>query len=142
VGGSYNGSLPQKGKPILSFRTQQRPILFALAQVAVWEAYADWCIKLFTDKSIEYPIRHGIATAFKAVLTQGTQASLFALSERCGAQGLFEYNHIIENQLEARGISIAEGDVLALCIRASSLLIPQHPTYRCSMTPTMIVIAN
>ncbi|KAL3495497.1 acyl-CoA dehydrogenase/oxidase C-terminal [Aspergillus germanicus] len=127
VGGSYNDPLPQKGKPILSFRTQQRPILFALAQVAVWEAYADWSIKSFTDTTINYSMRHGIATTFKAVLTQGTQASLFALSERCGAQGLFEYNHIIENQLEARGISIAEGDVLVLCIRlATELLLNRY----------------
>jgi hypothetical protein len=130
VGGSYDGRAAPK--PILSFRTQQRPILFALAQVTVWEAYADWSTKLFTDKSIDYSIRHGIATTFKAVLTQGTQSSLFALSERCGAQGLFEYNHIIENQLEARGISIAEGDVLVLCIRASLL----------SILLGMIVVAN
>ncbi|CEL01765.1 hypothetical protein ASPCAL01343 [Aspergillus calidoustus] len=125
VGGSYDGRAAPK--PILSFRTQQRPILFALAQVTVWEAYADWSTKLFTDKSIDYSIRHGIATTFKAVLTQGTQSSLFALSERCGAQGLFEYNHIIENQLEARGISIAEGDVLVLCIRlATELLLNRY----------------
>ncbi|KAL2811762.1 acyl-CoA dehydrogenase NM domain-like protein [Aspergillus granulosus] len=124
-GGSDRGrSLP---KPIISFRTQQRPILHALAQVSIWEAFADASIKLFTDPTIAYPVRHGVAATFKAVLTQGAQSSLFALSERCGAQGLFEYNHIIENQLEARGISIAEGDTLVLCIRlATELLLNRY----------------
>ncbi|KAL3455375.1 acyl-CoA dehydrogenase/oxidase [Aspergillus heterothallicus] len=64
-------------------------------------------IKLFTDESIAYSVRHGMAATFKAVLTQSTQASLFSLSER--------------------GISIAEGDTLVLCIRlATELLIGRY----------------
>ncbi|KAK9234724.1 acyl-CoA dehydrogenase/oxidase C-terminal [Lipomyces kononenkoae] len=114
-------------KPIITFRTQQRPILHTLSQIAVYECYAQWSIRGFIDTGLDYRVRHGIATAFKAVVTQAAQASLFALAERCGAQGLFEYNNIIESQLEARGISIAEGDTLALCIRlASELLIGRY----------------
>ncbi|KAK9238581.1 acyl-CoA dehydrogenase/oxidase C-terminal, partial [Lipomyces kononenkoae] len=114
-------------KPIIFFRTQQRPILHTLSQIAVYECYAQWSIRGFTDVRLDYRVRHGIATAFKAVVTQAAQGSLFALAERCGAQGLFEYNNIIESQLEARGISIAEGDTLALCIRlASELLIGRY----------------
>ncbi|KAL5362174.1 acyl-CoA dehydrogenase NM domain-like protein [Aspergillus floccosus] len=114
-------------KPIISFRTQQRPILRTISQIAVYESFAEAAVKIFMDSGIDYRVRHGVATAFKAVLTQAAQTSLFALSERCGAQGLFEQNEIIESQLEARGISIAEGDTMTLCIRlASELLLERY----------------
>lgn len=112
VQGSHN-----KPMTIIGFRTQQRPILHALAQVYVFDAYAEDSARLYVDSRIEKPVRHGIGTVLKAVVNQATQSSLYSLAERCGAQGLFEYNNIIESQLEGRGISIAEGDVLALCIR-------------------------
>ncbi|QRD94019.1 hypothetical protein F9C07_2286186, partial [Aspergillus flavus] len=75
------------------------------------------------DPKIPYIVRQGIAAAFKAVLTRATQESLHQLAERCGPQGLFAYNNIIDNQIEARGNSIAEGDTLALSIRLASELI-------------------
>lgn len=112
VQGSHN-----KPMAIIGFRTQQRPILHALAQAYVFDAYAEDSARLFVDTRIEGPVRHGIGTVLKAVVNQATQGSLHSLAERCGAQGLFEYNNIIESQLEGRGISVAEGDVLALCIR-------------------------
>ncbi|KAJ9218775.1 hypothetical protein DTO027B5_8754 [Paecilomyces variotii] len=122
VQGSHN-----KPMAIIGFRTQQRPILHALAQVYVFDAYAEDSARLFVDTRIEGPVRHGIGTVLKAVVNQATQGSLHSLAERCGAQGLFEYNNIIESQLEGRGISVAEGDVLALCIRlASELLLGRY----------------
>ncbi|OKL64197.1 hypothetical protein UA08_00272 [Talaromyces atroroseus] len=116
-----------KPTPIISFRTQQRPILHGLAQIAVFEAYARCSVQRFMHPDLETPVRHGIATTLKAVLNSATQTTLFNLAERCGAQGLFKHNHIIENQLEVRGISIAEGDVTALCIRlAAELLLGRY----------------
>ncbi|KAI9375221.1 acyl-CoA dehydrogenase NM domain-like protein [Aspergillus egyptiacus] len=113
--------------PIISFRTQQRPLLRGIAQTVVFDAFAQASIKLFVDKEIDDRVRHGVAAAFKAVLAQATQSTLFALAERCGAQGLFRYNSIIESQLEARGISIAEGDTLVLSIRlATELLLDRY----------------
>ncbi|CAG8304578.1 unnamed protein product [Penicillium salamii] len=105
--------------PIITFRTQQAPILHALASIAVFEAWATDCVQKFCDARLETPVRHGLATAFKAVLTKATQDTLYTWTERCGAQGLYEHNHIIESQLESRGISISEGDTLTLCIRKS-----------------------
>lgn len=113
--------------PVISFRTQQRPILHALAQVAVFEAYAEDSVQRFMQPGLKPPVRHGIATALKAVFNSATQTTLYNLAERCGAQGLFQHNHIIENQLECRGISIAEGDITALCIRlAAELLLGRY----------------
>jgi alkylation response protein AidB-like acyl-CoA dehydrogenase len=103
--------------PIISFRTQQIPILHTLAPIAVFDAWLLEATERFSDTGLEASVRHGIATCLKATVAKATQESLYTLAERCGAQGLYEHNHIIESQLECRGISISEGDVLTICIR-------------------------
>ncbi|CAI7610691.1 unnamed protein product [Penicillium glandicola] len=113
----------EKPKPIISFRTQYGPILHTLAQISVFEAYAQASTKYFQDPNVAPPVQHAIGTMLKAVFHKAGQASLFTLSERCGARGLFENNHIIESMLETRGISIAEGDSLVLSIRLTSELL-------------------
>jgi hypothetical protein len=110
-----------KPTPIISFRTQQRPILYALAQIAVFEQYTHECIRQFMQLSDNPMVRLGVTASMKAVLISATQSSLGNLVERCGAQGLFEYNHIIEAKLETHGIAIAEGDILTLCLRTEAL---------------------
>ncbi|KAJ7485009.1 hypothetical protein B0H11DRAFT_1148270 [Mycena galericulata] len=113
--------------PIISFRTQQLPILHTLAQTQVLEAFAATAIEWFTRDGLDMTVKHGIAASLKAVMLQHVQTSLYQLAERCGAQGLYEHNQIIESQLELRGVSIAEGDILALCIRlASELLLGRY----------------
>ncbi|TDL26559.1 acyl-CoA dehydrogenase NM domain-like protein [Rickenella mellea] len=117
------------GQPfsIWNFRTQQLPIVRALAQVYVMKAHALEAIRMFKDTDIDVRTRMGIAASVKAAMIQHTQSSLFALSERCGAHGLFEHNQIIATQLEMRGVGIAEGDVLALSIRlATELLLGRY----------------
>ncbi|KAJ5951126.1 uncharacterized protein N7479_009539 [Penicillium vulpinum] len=116
----------QKLKPIISFPTQYGPILHALAQIFVFEAYARRSIQYFQDTNLAPPVRHAMGTMSKAVLYKTSQACLFTLSERCGAQGLYENNHIIESMVETRGISIAEGDTLVLSIRLTSDLLLNH----------------
>lgn len=107
--------------PIISFRTQQRPILHTIAQIAVLEAYGDAIYARFMREKSD-AVRHGLSTTLKAHVAQVTQKSLFDLTERCGAQGLFGYNQIIESQLGTRGINIAEGDILVLAIRKFTLV--------------------
>jgi acyl-CoA oxidase len=85
--------------PIISFRTQQLPILHALAQVFVLEAFAKDAAERFVARGLDPRIRYGIAAVFKAVMVHHVQSSLFALAERCGAQGLFEENQIIASQV-------------------------------------------
>lgn len=88
-----------QARPLWSFRTQQFPILHALSQVYVMRAYATEAIRLFKDDALDIRVRMGIASALKAVMTTQSQASLVLLSERCGAQGLFEHNQIISIQV-------------------------------------------
>ena len=81
--------------PIWSFRTQQLPLFQALSQVYVMKAHMLEATKLFTDKALDVRIRMGVAATVKASMVQQCQASFFALSERCGANGLFQHNQII-----------------------------------------------
>lgn len=80
--------------PIFSFKTQQSPIFVALAQSIVLEKCYDVTTALFRDSSMDSRVLHGLAAAFKvAAITQAQEANI-SLSERCGAQGLFNYNGI------------------------------------------------
>ncbi|KIY68009.1 acyl-CoA oxidase [Cylindrobasidium torrendii FP15055 ss-10] len=109
--------------PIISFRTQQLPIFVAVAQTYVLSALQNYCVKNFMDAEHPFQVRHAFACIFKAVALEHSQTSHIVLSERLGAQGLFDYNQIVSQLSEIRGIVIAEGDVLVLCIRLASELL-------------------
>ncbi|KAG1789199.1 acyl-CoA dehydrogenase NM domain-like protein [Suillus plorans] len=110
-------SLQGNPLPIISYRTQQLPLLHAIAQAFVLRALHKWAVQQFMDKNLDVRVRHGIAACCKAVMHQHAQVANYALSERLGAQGLFEYNQLSNFYSEARGVSIAEGDILALSMR-------------------------
>ncbi|KAG7447424.1 acyl-CoA oxidase [Guyanagaster necrorhizus] len=110
-------------QPIISFRTQQIPIFTAVAQTYVIEAWTKHAIKHFMDPAADRQARHAITTIYKSVVMENAQTTHFNLSERLGAQGLFDYNQIITQFAEIRGIVIAEGDVLVLAIRLASELL-------------------
>ncbi|KAJ7485867.1 acyl-CoA dehydrogenase/oxidase [Mycena latifolia] len=113
--------------PIFSFRTQQIPICTTIAQAFVLRAFHRQAIKLFVDETLSPFVRHGIATCFKTVVVRDCLASHVAITERCGAQGLFGYNQLIRYHDEIRGVAIAEGDILVLSIRlATELLLEKY----------------
>ena len=121
IAGTYSfrrtvGGPDGRRSSIIHFRTQHVSILHALAESAIFEAYADEATNRFVAEK-NPAVQHALGTCFKAAIGPATQTRLFQLSERCGAQGLFKHNQIIGLQLEARGINIAEGDILVLCIR-------------------------
>ncbi|KAG1814209.1 acyl-CoA dehydrogenase NM domain-like protein [Suillus variegatus] len=103
--------------PIISYRTQQLPLLHAIAQVFVLRALHKLAVEQFMEKNLDVRVRHGIAACCKAVMLQHAQVANYVLSERLGAQGLFEYNQLSNFYSEMRGVSIAEGDILALSMR-------------------------
>ena len=131
--------------PIWSFRTQQLPILQGLAQLAVARAYSTEVTSLFRCSLAKQPVDErllvGIAVSVKATLLARLLQFLSAMTERCGAQGLFEENTLIGLQVyktnvgfneylhlltlfpknEIKGAVIAEGDVLTVSI--SKLLL-------------------
>lgn len=82
--------------PIMSFRTQQLPILRAISKQHVMQALRNVIIRSWnSSEAVDPRVRHGLLTALKAVMNQHAQESLVELAERCGAQGLFEHNQII-----------------------------------------------
>jgi acyl-CoA oxidase len=103
--------------PIISFATQYRPILDALVQASVFDAFADDAIAMFQDQKLHPAVRHAVATSFKTTVSAATQSLLTELADRCGWQGMFAYNRIIEMAMALKGNSIAEGDYTVLCIR-------------------------
>lgn len=128
---------PGEEKAIISFRTQHQPILVGLAQAAVYSELQKVVIKSFQDSDRDPRFCHAYATMFKAMVLHAALSSTFELSERCGARGLFEANVIARSHVslrhtsfyhpltllkaDMRGITIAEGDILVLCISKSRL---------------------
>ncbi|EXM13640.1 hypothetical protein FOTG_17914 [Fusarium oxysporum f. sp. vasinfectum 25433] len=105
---------------IMSFSTQQRPIVEGWVQGKVLHAFARWTIGMCPNLSDA--TQHALATIFKATVMKASQI-LRPLTERCGWQGLCAYNQISELDLTFQGISIAEGDTLLLCIHFMSELL-------------------
>ncbi|KAI1817998.1 acyl-CoA dehydrogenase/oxidase [Poronia punctata] len=106
--------------PIIQFATQYRPILDALVLSRVYDAFSRVAIAGFQDSRLNPVVRHGLAACFKATVTMDTQAALLEIADRCGWQGLFGYNQIIETAMGMKGNNIAEGDYTVLCIRLVS----------------------
>ncbi|KAJ6613058.1 hypothetical protein B0H10DRAFT_1806269 [Mycena sp. CBHHK59/15] len=126
--------------PILSFRSTQIPILRALSQAVVLEAFYKELRPYFSnldglDLSTVVDIRNGLAAVFKTLSVHHYRDSSITLSDRLGARGLFVENQLVSLEMEIRGMTIAEGDVTVICIRlASELLLgryslpgPRHP---------------
>ncbi|KAF8901502.1 acyl-CoA dehydrogenase NM domain-like protein [Gymnopilus junonius] len=110
--------------PIISFRTQQAPILHALAQSVVLEAFFQDLRRHFTTRDAATLVqRNALSTIFKTIAIAHWRQSSMNLADRCGAQGLFAHNQIIALQMDIRGVTIAEGDILVLSIRLASELI-------------------
>ncbi|KAH8692187.1 hypothetical protein BGW36DRAFT_42969 [Talaromyces proteolyticus] len=113
--------------PIISFRTQHMPVLHALAQISVLEAFADWATTQFTNTQLDPRSRYGIAVIVKAVFVNHGQDTLAGLIERSGAQGVFLHNQMTVFEALTRITTIAEGDIQVLSIRlATELLIGRY----------------
>jgi len=80
--------------PVIKFRTQQIPIFTGLAQAYVLRAFEGWAVESFRERKEDIRVRHGIAACFKVAAVQICQAANLAISDRCGAQGLFEHNQM------------------------------------------------
>ncbi|KAI8628509.1 putative acyl-CoA oxidase [Xylariaceae sp. FL1651] len=106
--------------PIIQFSTQYRPILDAFVQSLAYDAFAEEAIAVYTNTKLSGEIRSAVAVCFKASVSPDAQITLTELADRCGWQGLFEYNKIVEVAMAIRGNGIAEGDYTVLCIRLVS----------------------
>ncbi|PYH96550.1 acyl-CoA dehydrogenase NM domain-like protein [Aspergillus ellipticus CBS 707.79] len=116
-----------KKMPVMKFRTQHLPILHAIAQVHVLQAFFVQAAVGFRGPKTDPRVRHAIATAFKAVALHHFAKSIKTLNEGCGWQGYYGHNQILQAELEFRAVGTAEGDIRVLAIRlASELLIGRY----------------
>jgi acyl-CoA oxidase len=79
-------------RPIITFSTQFRPVLQAVAVAYVLDAWAQDVVKTLSDEKAPFETRHALAVAFKAVVLRQTCHCIREITERCGAQGTFEHN--------------------------------------------------
>lgn len=106
----------QQAVSVLSFPTQYGPIISAAAHAVVIEAAGRHITTIFQQPGTPRALRQALVGIFKATATYATQRHLSELTDRCGWRGLFGFNKISELQLALKGNSIAEGDVMVLCI--------------------------
>ncbi|KAG0699133.1 acyl-CoA oxidase [Suillus ampliporus] len=126
---SMHRSLVGKGTnpvPIITFRTQQWPIAHATAVGLVMSNWFPMAAKQTADKSVDHRVRHGFAVIVKTTACRHFQRCVPEVAERCGAQGTFEHNYMARIENDGKGVIIAEGDVLTLCIRLFSELLLQR----------------
>ncbi|KAH7915579.1 acyl-CoA oxidase [Hygrophoropsis aurantiaca] len=109
--------------PILSFRTQQWPIAQATAVAHVMSNWYTVAAKQSLDKSLDHRVKHGLAVIVKTTACRHFQRCVPEVAERCGAQGTFEHNYMARIDNDGKGVIIAEGDIMTLCIRLFSELL-------------------
>ena len=142
---SMHRSLTGKGPEpirIITFRTQQWPVMHAVAVGLVLENWYAVTARRVTDTSLDPRVRHGLAVVVKTTVARHIQRCVYEVAERCGAQGGFEHNFMARFEVghiffcfsfslirctvpqnDLKGVVVAEGDVRTLCIRLFSELL-------------------
>ncbi|KAG6890035.1 hypothetical protein C0995_012492 [Termitomyces sp. Mi166 len=131
IGGCYSMHRSVVGKrstpiPIISFRTQQWPIVHATAVGMVMANWFPIVVEQAMKKTTDYRVRHALSVIAKTTICRHFQRCIPEVAERCGAQGTFEYNYMARIENDGKGVIIAEGDVLTLCIRLFSELLQKR----------------
>ncbi|CAG7972795.1 unnamed protein product, partial [Penicillium nalgiovense] len=102
-------------KSIISFRTQQLPILHALEESAVMEPFANWITAKFSDTSLDFLSDMGWQLSSKELFCNTPRRALQISSSDVVLRALNRCN------------GIAEGEILILCIRlATEILLGRY----------------
>ncbi|GLB41016.1 putative acyl-CoA dehydrogenase NM domain-like protein [Lyophyllum shimeji] len=131
IGGRYSMHRCLLGKrsepvPILSFRTQQWPVVHATAVAMVMANWYPLVIRQAMKRTTDHRVRHAMSVIAKTTVCRHFQRCAPEVAERCGAQGTFEHNYFARIENDGKGVIIAEGDVLTLCIRLFSELLQRR----------------
>ena len=105
IGTDYSFRRHVQGKgsekvPIISFRTQQLPVLYATAIAYVLDAWKPRIIKQYVEPGLDRRVRHGMGVVFKTVVCRLVIKYAQDVGERLGAQGTFGHNLL--SQMEVR----------------------------------------
>lgn len=106
-----------KAMPVIKFRTQHLPILHAIAQCHVLQAFLVHAATIFRNRKVDPRVRHAVATAFKAVAIQNFQKSIKPLNEGCGWHGYYEHNQTLQGEVRNQiPPSVGECIDLTICL--------------------------
>ncbi|KAJ3757330.1 acyl-CoA oxidase [Lentinula raphanica] len=145
IGGRYSMHRTIVGKksniPIISFRTQQWPVLNATAVAMVMENWYLRSIKFAMADNTDPRVRHALSVIMKTTICRHFQRCAPEMAERCGAQGTFEHNYMAKIENDGKGVVIAEGDILTICIRLFSELLLERYTIPMP-SPTSSILAQ
>ncbi|KAF9044414.1 acyl-CoA oxidase, partial [Panaeolus papilionaceus] len=131
IGGRYSMHRSLLGKndiptPIITFRTQQWPVVHATAVGMVLANWYPIAIREGMENTSDHRVRHAMSVIVKTTICRHFQRCVAEVAERCGAQGTFEQNYMAKIENDGKGVIIAEGDVLTLCIRLFSELLQNN----------------
>ena len=109
IGGRYSmhRCILGKGKtpvPIISFRTQQLPILHATAVALVMASWYPAAIKDSLEGTMDPRVQHALAVITKATVCRHFQRCVSEVAERCGAQGTFEQNYMAKIEVRKEAV--------------------------------------
>lgn len=107
VGADYSYRRHVQGKgpekvPIISFRTQQLPVLYATAISYVLDAWRPRVIEQYMKPGLDPRVRHGMGVVFKTTVCRLVTQYAQEVGERIGAQGTFGHNLL--SQMEVRSV--------------------------------------
>ncbi|KAH9934383.1 uncharacterized protein B0H18DRAFT_1188513 [Fomitopsis serialis] len=111
--------------PIMSFRTQQLPMLYITARSHVLDAWTPVLLRQFTSPDLSTSVRQGLAAVYKTTVCRLMTQYCREVGERLGAQGTFVHNIIGRIEVPS-GFSIAEGDIMTIGIRLFSHLLQKR----------------
>ncbi|KAG6865453.1 hypothetical protein C0991_002376 [Blastosporella zonata] len=131
IGGRYSMHRCLVGKhskplPILTFRTQQWPVVHATAVGMVMANWYPIVVEQAMSRTTDPRVRHAMSVIAKATICRHFQRCVPEVAERCGAQGTFEHNYMARIENDGKGVIIAEGDILTLSIRLFSELLQKR----------------
>ncbi|KAI0259531.1 acyl-CoA dehydrogenase NM domain-like protein [Gloeopeniophorella convolvens] len=107
----------------LCLQTHRIPVLTALAQAFVLRAMRDVTISNFSQLNLDSRIRRAVATLFNVTALAHTQATNAQLVDRCGAQGGFAVNQILQFDGNFPGLHAVETDISTSSNRLMSDLL-------------------
>ncbi|WP_030574939.1 acyl-CoA dehydrogenase family protein, partial [Streptomyces aureocirculatus] len=128
-----NGPHKNQRIPLTAHRTHHQPLLTHLATTyaltllhrTTLTQYTHHTQNPHTTPHQRDTIERQIALT-KAITTWQCRTIAIEARERCGAQGLFPYNNLTEQQLNIEGGITAEGDNLVITTKAASEMLFNH----------------
>lgn len=110
IGGRYSMHRTVVGKstrplPIITFRTQQWPVLHAIAVGMVMDIWYPLVVQGIIPAVTDPRVRHALSVIVKATVVRHFQRAVPEVAERCGAQGTFEQNYLARIEVHYTPVS-------------------------------------